>query len=166
MCAAVATLLTLAAYFPYITYAAPAIAGLTFLVLVIELDCRWALASFLASLVPVLLLAEPEAKLLYLFFFGWYPIAKAKIEAINKNAIEWPLKVGIFNICVVLVYFVLSALTSITVKEIGFFGRYSIYALWAFGNVVFLLYDLAISQTATFFTTRLHPQIRKLFKIK
>lgn len=166
LAAALAATLTLTAYFPYITYAAPAVAGLVMLVVVIEINCKWALGTFLASLVPVLLLTEPEAKLLYLFLFGWYPIAKARIESIHKNAIEWLLKILLFNLSVVAAYTFSSVLTDMNLQNLGVFGKYSVLVLWAFGNAIFVFYDIAVSQVALFYTLRIHPKIKKLFHNK
>ena len=42
------------------------------------------------------LLAEKEAAILYLFFFGHYPILKGLIEKIKKAVIEWVLKISVF----------------------------------------------------------------------
>ena len=166
LCAALAATLTLTAYFPYVTYAAAAIAGLVMLAVVIELDCKWALGAFLASAVPVLLLTEPEAKLLYLAFFGWYPIAKAKIESLSRNVIEWFLKMLLFNAAVAGLYFLTSLITDITVQQLGIFGKYSIYVLWVLGNAIFVLYDIAVSQVAAFFHLRIHPKIKRMFNRK
>lgn len=164
--AALAAVFVLAAYFPYVTYAAPALAGLMMLVPVIEMNLRWAFGCYIASLMPVLLLAEPEAKLLYVFFFGWYPIAKALIERINKHLPEWIIKLVVFNIAVIAAYAVMSVITDVSLEEFGVFGKYGAYIFLALGNIVFVLYDFAIAQVATFYLLRIHPQVKRMFSRK
>lgn len=163
LCAALATVFTLAAYFPYVTYAAPAVAGLVMLVPLVETDTKWAFGSFLASLLPVLILAEVEAKMLYVFFFGWYPIIKSIIERINKRVIEWIIKLAVFNITVIATYYVLSILTDFTFEEFGIFGKYGALIFLAAGNLVFVMYDIAIARVATNYLLRIHPKVIKMF---
>ena len=164
MLAALAAIACLAAYFPYITYAAPAIAGLMLLPAVIEINVFWAFGGFAASLLPVLLLAETEAKLLYLFFFGWYPIVKALIERIDRRRIEWPIKVAVFNVAIVSAYFVISRFTDVSLEEFGQLGKYGAIIFLIAGNVVFVLYDIAVNQVASIYMVRIHRQIKRLFK--
>ncbi len=162
--AALATVITLAAYFPYVTYAAPAVAGLVTVMLVIETNKKWAAASFLVSAVLVLLFAEPESKFLYVFFFGYYPIVKAAVEKINKPIIEWAIKIITFNAAMLIIYGVLSFVVDLSVEDFGVLGKYGAWIFLAAGNLVFVLYDIAIAQVAAFYIQRIHPSVRKLFK--
>ena len=82
--AALAVVLMLAAYFPYLTYAIPAFAGLCIMVVLLETGAKWAISAYITSAVLTLLFCEPEAMLMYVFLFGYYPILKAFIEKINK----------------------------------------------------------------------------------
>ena len=89
--AALATVVMLLSYFPYLTYAVPAVAGLLFVILAIEAGKKWAFASYLAACVLVFLMAEQEAKLMFIAFFGYYPILKGLIESLRKKALEYVL---------------------------------------------------------------------------
>ena len=57
MMAALASVFMLLSYFPYLTYAIPALAGLFIMVIVIEIDCKWAIGGYIASAFLVFLLA-------------------------------------------------------------------------------------------------------------
>ena len=164
MLAALAAVICLTAYFPYVTYAAPAVAGLMLLPAVIEINKKWAFGTYIASLLPVLLLAENEAKLLYVFFFGWYPIVKAILDAMKKRVYEWLIKIVVFNVAILSAYGVISLITDVTLEEFGQFGKYTALVLLLTGNVVFVLYDFAINQVAAFYWTRIHKQISRIFK--
>ena len=153
----------LASYFPYLTYAIPAVSGLFIMICVIENGCKWGFISYLASAFPVFLLAETESKLMYVFFFGFYPIVKALVEKIRKNNIEWILKFAVFNVSVLAVYLLFSGMLQISLDDFGVMGKYGAFILLGMGNIVFVLYDIAVSRMAMFYFTVIKPKLK--FKI-
>lgn len=164
MMAALATAFMLLSYFPYLTYAIPAVAGLFIMVTVIEINCKWAAGAYLSSAVLVFLLAEPESKLLYITFFGYYPIVKALLEKFRKPVAEWAVKILLFNSAVLLVYFVFAGAFGVSVEDFGEWGKYGAIGLLGLGNIVFVLYDIAVSRMAMVYMAVLHPKLKKLFK--
>ncbi len=162
--AALAVVLMLTAYFPYLTYAIPAFAGLTIMVVLIETNAKWAFSAYLTSAVITFLLCEKEAMLMYVFLFGFYPILKSLIEKINKPLIEWPIKFIILNASVIFVYSVMAKLFGISMTDMGDFGKYTVYILLIVANAVFIVYDFMLSKMSVFYIYKLHPKIKKLFK--
>ena len=154
---ALSVVFMLLSYFPYLTYAVPAVTGLLMMIIVIEINTRWAFAAYAAASVLVFIFAEPESKLMYICLFGYYPILKALIERLHKPAAEWLLK---------LVYFVFAKLFGISLDDFNTFGRYGVYAFLAAGNAVFVLYDIAVSRMAMFYMNTLHMRIARIFKGK
>ena len=74
------TLMFLTGLSPIGTYALPAFAGVTLMVIVIELNPRWAWMVYIAvSVLSALLAADKEAVVLFIIFFGYYPILKYHI---------------------------------------------------------------------------------------
>ena len=159
--AAVATIIMLVAYFPYLTYAVPAVASLAIMVCLIELGVKWSFMAYLASILPVFLFCENEAKLLYIVFFGFYPIIKVLIEKISSRVIEWLVKLAIFNVIIVTTYFVLSNIMGVRIDEISFVGGYTIAVLLFLGNIVFVLYDICIERMAALYMVRLHNVVKR-----
>ncbi len=164
MMAALATALMLLSYFPYLTYAIPAVAGLFVMVTVIETNYKWALLTYLSSAVLVFLFAEPESKLMYICLFGYYPIIKGLIERINKPLIEWILKLVCFFASVLTAYYIFAGLFGIKLDDLGEFGKYSVLILLGFGTAAFVLYDIAVSKMSFVYFYRLHGRIRRIFK--
>ncbi len=164
MMVALATAFMLLSYFPYLTYAIPAISGLFIMVTVIEINKKWAVAAYFASVVLVFLFAETESRLLYIVFFGYYPILKAVIEKINNPLLEWIYKFVIFNTAVLLVYFVFSSVFNISLEGIDILGKYGAVILLLLGNIVFVFYDIAVSRMAMVYMNILHPKIKKLLQ--
>lgn len=164
MMSALATVVMLMAYFPYLTYALPAIAGLFIMVIVIEVDYKWAFLTYLSASFLTFLFAEPESKLMFICLFGFYPILKSVIEKLNKALIEWVLKLSVYSVSVLLVYTVFAKLTDISFEDIGNLGNYGAVILFVFGMIVFVLYDIALSKMADFYLARFHSRIKRLFK--
>lgn len=161
--AALAAALMLASYFPYLTYAVPALSGLCMMLPVIEINCKWAFAAYLVSALPTLFFAEPEAKLLYIVLFGYYPVLKAVLDRLPR-ALGWFAKLAVLNAAVALVYCVLAPLIGIPTDEFGALGKYGAALLWASANGVFAVYDLAISRVSVFYMLRIHPKVRKYLR--
>lgn len=166
MMAALASLFMLTSYFPYLTYAIPAVAGLFIMVAVIEINAKWATAAYVASAVIVALIAEPEAKMLYVLFFGYYPVLKAVFEKLKSRLLEYVLKFAVFNAAVIFAYSVVATLIGVDLSDMGDFGKYSSIVLLIAANVVFVVYDLAVTKMAQFYIIRIHPQLSKILKIK
>lgn len=159
-----AVVLMLCAYFPYLTYAIPAFAGLCIMVVMLEVGSSWALSSFITSAVITVLFCEPEAMLLYVFLFGYYPILKAFIERINNLLLEWPIKLIFFNAVVILVYNFIAGLFGITITFESDIGKYAIYGLLGLANAVFIVYDITVSRMAAFYFITIQPKLRKILK--
>lgn len=159
---ALATAVMLLSFFPYLTYAVPAVAGLFIMIVVIEIDLKWAIMSYIVSCAPIFLLAENESKLLYIMFLGYYPIIKALIEKVRKPVLEWAIKIFAFNCAVLLVYFVFAEMLGVSLDDLGEFSKWGVYILLAAGNVVFVLYDIAVSRMAMFYLNIVKPKFKKV----
>lgn len=162
---ALATAIMLMSFIPTLTYAIPAMAGFMVLMPMVEVDYKYSFATYIVtSILVMLVVAEKEAAVLYVCFFGHYPIVKALVEKIRKSVIEWILKIGIFNLCVVAAYWISTLVTEVYIEELGDFGKYSVYVLLGLANIIFVIYDIAISRAATVYIYKIHPQIKKIMK--
>ena len=161
---AIAVAVMLVSYFPYFTYAVPAVAGLFMMIPLIEINAKYATLCYITSAVLSLIIAEPESALLYVLLLGYYPILKAVIEKLQKPVLEWAIKIIVFNIAVILVYFGMSFVFKISVDDFGTLGKYGAYIFLGLGNVVFVIYDIAISRMSVMYMMRVHPSIKRLFK--
>lgn len=166
MLAALASAFMLISYFPYLTYAIPAMAGLFVMIAVVETNIKWAFLTFLSSSAIIAITAEPEAKMLYILFFGYYPILKAIFERLKSRLIEYLLKFLSFNAAIIVAYTFVAALLNVSINEMGDFGKYTAFVLLVAANVIFPIYDAAVSRMAQFYLVRLHSQIAKIFKGK
>lgn len=164
MMTALAVAFMLLSYFPYLTYAIPAIAGLFIMAVVIEINCKWAFLAYLSSAVLVFISAEPESRLLYAFFLGYYPILKALIEKWQKPVAEWIIKIISFNLAVLLIYLFFAKPMGIDFDDFGALGKYGALITLVVGNVVFMVYDIAVSRMAMVYMMVIRPKIKRIFK--
>ena len=153
LCGVVAALCTMLLFmtglFPFSTYALPALAGLLMVAVAAETGPSWAFTLYAAvSILSFLMTPDKEAMLMFVFFFGHYPITKSLLEKIKIKPLALILKFLCFNACVVLAYLIIVFIFRIPdiLTEFGDFGKYSVIVLLALGNLLFVCYDFALTQ--------------------
>ena len=147
-------LMFLTGMIPFTTYALPAMAGIVLIAVVIENGTQTAALVYVSvSLLSLFLSPDKEAALMFLCFFGYYPVIKAKLEQIRPKLLELLAKYGIFNLAIIATYWVISYVLGLPdiLEELGELGKYSIAILLGMGNLVFFLYDRALTNLVTFY---------------
>ncbi len=145
-------------FVPTGTFTFPVVASLFLIVAVIESGVKYGIAGFVvSSILGFLLTPEKGAIILYICFFGYYPIIKSLIERLRKLPLEWLLKLVVFNIAFWLVIWIYTT---------GFMGElaiadYPIYVLILGANVVFVVYDLALTSLAGLYLSRIYKKRRR-----
>ena len=92
-------LMFLTGLIPIGTYALPAIAGVLLIVAVIEIGAKWAWMIYAAvAVLSLLFAADKEAALLFVLFFGYYPVLKSFLERISNKVLSWISKFAVFNV--------------------------------------------------------------------
>lgn len=158
---AISSAVMLVSFFPYLTYAVPAASGLFMMLPLIAINAKYAFASYIASAIFIMLFAEPEAAVLYLCIFGYYPILKAVIEKLHKPIAEWLIKFLVFNFAAVLSYFITSKIFGISFDDFEKIGKYGAFCFLGICNIVFVIYDIAISRVSFFYIQKIHRHIKK-----
>ncbi|MCH5192064.1 MAG: hypothetical protein J1F23_07870 [Oscillospiraceae bacterium] len=158
-------LMLLTGIIPVLTYAVPAICGALLMMLVIELGSKFALSVYAAvAILSMLVVADKEAAVMYTAFFGYYPVLKGFFEKHLKNLPCWIMKYIVFNFTMIVSYFIVSRVFGITFSDMDSFGKFAMPVLLAAGNVVFALYDVALTRLVTAYLFRWQKHIKKLFK--
>ena len=125
-------------------------------ILVIEVGVSTALISFIATSILAFLLVPNKLLVLpYALFLGYYGIIKFYIEKINNLVLEWIIKIGIFNIIILLGYFLLSKFI-ISELDLPFSMSLIILAL----EVVFIVYDYIFSMFIQYYNKDISKHIR------
>lgn len=153
-------------FIPFATYALPVLAGLTVMLAVIELDKRWAMMIYAATaLVSLLLVSDVEAKLIYLMFFGYYPVLKSIFESLHRPHFCIMLKFSVFNLTIIASYYLAIGLFDVPLSEFTLFGVQLPLLFLLLGNVVFWIMDIAMTRLATTYILMYHDRVRRIFHL-
>lgn len=100
--------------------------------------CCW----IVTGLLGLVLLPDKGMALLYLMFFGLYPVLKSVFETRKSLVFCWSLKLIYFNMVLTVSVFVLgelffSALPALLHRPLP---------AWVAGNIVFIAYDIGLSR--------------------
>lgn len=150
---------------PFLTYTLPAVSGALLAIIVIEVNKKWATGAYVAiSLLSLLIVADKEAAMFFVAFFGYYPIIKEVIEKKLPKVFEWIVKLLLFNAAAVAAYAVIIYVFAIPFDEMEEYGKYSVLLLLAMGNVIFVLYDYCMTSLITLYYQRWQKSFHNLFK--
>ena len=153
------------AIIPFMTYALPALAGAFIVFVVIEIDKKWAAGVYAAvAILGIFLVPEKEVAVLYLAFFGYYPILKAVIESKTGTIVGWILKILTFEITMIVSYWLMIKFMGVTIDEMDEFGVWAIPMLLGLGTFAFIMYDIAISKLIILYLKRWRKYFKRYFK--
>ncbi len=151
--------------FPFTEMALPAVAGAVLMPVVLEIGAKWGLMVYAADALLALLIApNMEAKVLFIAFFGYYPVLKAILERLNIRWLEWLIKLVLFNVSMVVSYWLMMRFFGLPDDTFELFGVNLPLVILAFANVVFLLYDLTLTVLVGAYIRRLRPKLRRVFR--
>lgn len=145
-----------ASLIPNITLAVPAVAGLFLIPVIAEAGVVPALLCFAASGTLSFFTGNKTSWFLFVIFFGYYPVIRCLIEKNHFALLKWILKLSVFNaaavICLVVQY---------NTVGLSFKGWYLALA-FVLGNIVFLIYDVAVSRLSALYYLRFHKRISSM----
>ncbi len=149
--------------FSFGTFAFPCFAGMLLTAIVIEYGVKWALAVFVAvSILASFLAGDKEAVIYFIMLFGYYPVVKSLFERKIKNkAVQFVLKLLLFNAAAVSAFFIANFLLAIPAEEFTIFGFYVPWVLLIIGNFFFVVYDFAVTVMVGRYVYNLRKKIFK-----
>ena len=154
MCALSVAIMYAGSLFDLLDMTMAALASFLTVVVVIELGGIYPLGLyFSSSVLSFLLLPQKSVSLIYILFFGFYPIIKRYFER-TKMLISWILKFGTFNILLVVYYFIVKLFFPNDIELL----KIPVAILL---NVIFVCFDLALSLFVAAYVRR----FRKLFGV-
>lgn len=153
------------AIIPFLTYALPAVAGLFIVFVVIEIDKKWAFGVYCTvAILGMLLVPDKEVAVMYLAFFGYYPILKAVIEAKTPAVLSWIIKVLTFAATMAGSYYLMIKLMGVTIDETEEWGVWAYPILLGMGTVTFVIYDIALTKMITLYLMKGQKHFKRYFK--
>ena len=138
---------------------------------VIEVGLGSGLSVFIvSSALGMLILPNRAAPLLFIIFFGYYPIVKSLIEHVKCNKlqwlVQWLLKQIVFNLALIFMWFFMRELAVAVIgglPEINIFrsGIAEIFILAVVGNVAFVIFDIGFTKLIWVYINRVSKYMRK-----
>lgn len=145
----------LAAVLPTSKLSLYAVSSLFMAVIVIEFGTRAGWAFYLASAILSAILVPRLEVIPFIVFFGVYGLIKLYIERIHSRVLEYVLKLGYFNICLILGLVFLKELILNGVNLTA-----PVYIVAAILEVVFIVYDYIYTLFIRFYGTKLKPRLK------
>ncbi|MBR6106975.1 MAG: hypothetical protein IKQ39_03110 [Oscillospiraceae bacterium] len=144
------TVMFLTGVLPALYIAAPMGAGMLMLILVEEVSVSWAWLTYVAvSLLSLIVTFDKEAALMFVLFFGYYPILRMYLEKVPLKLLRFAVKQALFNIFIVLDYWLTVYILGLPTFEDTAPAMYVI--LIVSGNLLFILYDRLLSRMHWFY---------------
>ena len=161
-------ILFLFSVFPSLTIAAPAVASMLMLFVVIELGKGWAVGVFaVTAILAMMLIPAKEAAVLFAVFFGYYPILKQVLEKhIRLRAVEWIVKIILFVAIMFGAYYLMIRFMGIEFDEIDQYGKAAVPFLLGAGTIAFVAYDFCLTLFVGEYLRRWQKRFKKLFHIQ
>ena len=134
-----------------------AVASLFVAAAVVEAGVRPGLYVYIVvSVIGFLILPNRSASLLFIVFFGYYPIVKCLFEQVGAVFLQWILKLAVFNLSLSSVYFLLSELI-FDISE----NMPGTALLYICGNIVFAIFDHGLSKLLRLYMDRISKILKK-----
>ena len=131
---------------PVLMYILPVITSMGVLFISKFADKKWALSVYFSTaLLSLILLGDKETALAYALFFGYYPLIKNTLEKLPR-ILSWLVKFIVFNVAAVIVGCLGVWLFGVSGDEYSEFGKITIPMLLVLANLMFIVYDLALTK--------------------
>lgn len=151
--AATIVILYTASILPISTLSVLTLASCLIPISIIRTSVKNAILVYLSSSLLSFFILPIKMSIYYILFFGIYGVMKYFIERLNKLTLEIILKIMCFNTLLGFIYFIVT----------NFLGNFSIkfpiYLLWLIAQIVFLIYDYALTMIISIYLQKLHKQI-------
>ena len=137
---------------PVLYIAAPMLAGMLMIILAEEVSVPWAWLTYTAvSLLSMIVSFDKEAALMFVLFFGYYPILRPSLMKLPLRSVRLACKLVLYNL-----FLAADVLITIYVLGLPSFDDYSramMITLGVLANLLFLSYDMLLSRMRWFYRT-------------
>ncbi len=165
--AALSVVIMFATYLsPLLVYTAPPFAGLLLIVIFEELDLKWAFGTYVAiGLLSVFMIADKEAAIFFIFFFGYYPLFREYLSTRTSNRkLLFAAGLVVFNASCAAAIAICAFVLHIDYGDIYKHGKLLIILSIILMNATFIVYDILIDRAHVFYKIKVKNKIKKIFK--
>ncbi|NMA24942.1 MAG: hypothetical protein GX936_04660 [Clostridiales bacterium] len=149
--------LYLASILPTVRLGFTAAASLFAVAAVIEAGIVSAFFVFIgSSIIGALLLPDKTAVIIYVLFFGYYPVIKSLAEKSRSMLLNWALKLAVFEAAFTLTWFLFRSLI-FNVKVLWM----PVIVVYLIGTSAFLVFDIGLTRLIGFYIIRISKNTRR-----
>ena len=148
--------------FPLLYLVLPMLSGVLLLVVVEEVSTAWAWVTYIAvGLLSLFVTYDKEAALIFIMFFGCYPILRKYLNRIRPKLLQVGVKLLFFNVTMVAYFYLNVYLLGLQdmLEMLDEFGKYGGAGLLVLLNPFFLMYDYMLFTVRELYRLRLKPRI-------
>ena len=160
---AFSVILILLGNIPMAEYVGPTFAGILLAWAVIEMGAiqsLWVLAA--CGLLSFLLSGNKEPVMLYVLFFGYFPILKDVLQRkVKLRVVRWVIKVIVFNVSMVVAYLLLVYVFGMPLEDMQDFGKYTVLILLAGGNALMVVVDFCIEKLSVLYKLKWQKRVHQ-----
>lgn len=144
-------------------YTMPLVASLVMIILLDSVSQKSALLTFVStSVISFILLNDKECVLLYVLFFGYYPLIRDKINEIKPKFLSYLLKFITFNAAMVLTQILCVYVFGIPFDDM--LGKWGIVVFVLCLNLVFAVFDKLYTLLLRLYRIKLKKKVEKYIK--
>lgn len=160
-------LMMMTGFFPFLTYAAPLLSG--FLLIAVVCDCgyQWSVLVYLVvALLSVFVVPDKQAAMVFLFL-GYYPILKDYLDRkLKPGLFVWLIKFVVFNLSMIAAYALMIYVFRMPdiMTEMGELGKWTGLVTLGAGNIVFLVFEMALNNVFRVYKEYFRPRILRKLK--
>ncbi|MCD7722434.1 MAG: hypothetical protein LUH82_00575 [Clostridiales bacterium] len=147
------------------SYAVPVVLGVLLYMFKKTFKTQCAAAVYVSTCVlSLLFVPEKECVLMYILFFGYYPLFKEKLDKIRPAFLKWLVKLAVFNISIFIIELLCVVIFNIEFFDGGVFSS-SMLAIFAVCmNILFLTYEFLLKYYLILYEKKLEKKIKSIFR--
>ena len=160
-------LMLMTGFFPFLTYAAPAAAGFLLIAVIVDCGYRWAMLVYLVvALLSIFVVPDKQAAMIFVFL-GYYPVLKDYLDHHMKSrAVQCIIKFVVFNLSILAAYGLMIYVFQMpdVMTEMGTLGQFTGLVTLLAGNIVFIVFELALTRIFYFYRHFFRPHFLRKVK--
>ena len=146
-------------------YAVPMLLGLISVMIKKSFGTPSAVFVYVAvSLLSLILVPEKESVMMFVLFFGYYPIIRERFEKIKSKAIRIILNLILFNASLTVIELICVFVFGIPFFEDGVFSVWLLIGFSAAMNIVFVMYDILLRMFLILYEKKIEKRIKRYIK--
>lgn len=159
------TFMFLGGIFYIFAYTVPILLGLVTVMIKKTFGNASAVCVYIAvSILSLILVPEKETVMMYVLFFGYYPIIKSYLDRIKSKIISLLLRLIIFNACVAVIELVCVYVFGIPFFEDGDFSKAMLIVFAAAMNIIFIIYEYLLKYFVLLYERKIEKRLKNILR--